>query len=82
MTDTDPDITERRFEAWRNMTDAQKLRLALQMSATVRQLAMAGIRQRYPDASPREQFLRLAQLTHGDELARKAYPELDTLDPK
>jgi hypothetical protein len=49
-------------------------------SAAVRQLAMAGVRQRYPAASSREQFLRLAQVTLGNELARKAYPEIEALD--
>lgn len=80
ISDTDDAITERQFEGWRRMTDAQKLELALQMSETVRQLAIAGIRQRYPDATPREQFLRLARATLGDELARKAYPDLAALD--
>lgn len=64
------------------MPAGEKLRLVLQMNATVRQLALAGIKQRYPGAGARERFLRLAQLTLGDELARKAYPDLDTLDGK
>jgi hypothetical protein len=38
------------------------------------------VRSRYPDASPREQFLRLAIVTLGFDLARRAYPEIDTLD--
>ena len=78
--DTDAEVEERQFEAWRTMTPAQKVTLVLQMSATVRQLAAAGVVQRYPRASAREQFLRLAQVTLGDDLARKAYPELQTLD--
>jgi hypothetical protein len=80
LSDTDDAVMERQFEAWRRMTDGQKLELVLQMNRTVRQLAIAGIRQRYPDATPREQFLRLAQATLGDDLARKAYPDLATLD--
>ena len=78
ISDTDDAVTERQFEVWRRMTDGEKL----QMNEAVRQLAIAGIKQRYPDASPLEQFLRLAQTTLGDELARKAYPELATLDNK
>jgi hypothetical protein len=78
--DTDADIEARQIEAWRRMTPAEKLTLVMQMNAAVRELAMAGVRQRYPDASPREQFLRLAQVTLGDELARAAYPELNDLD--
>jgi hypothetical protein len=78
--DTSGDIEQRQIEAWRAMTPGQKLQLALQMTATVRQLALAGIRQRYPSASPREEFLRLAQVVLGEELARKAYPEIERLD--
>lgn len=78
--DTDADIEVRQIEAWRRMTPAEKLTLVMQMNAAVRELAMAGVRERYPDASPREQFLRLAQVTLGDELARAAYPELNDLD--
>ena len=78
--DTAPDIEQRQIDSWRQMTASQKLRLVVSTSATVRQLAMAGVRQRYPAASSREQFLRLAQVTLGEELARKAYPEIETLD--
>jgi hypothetical protein len=78
--DTSPDVEARQIEAWRQMSPAGKLSLALSMTATVRELAAAGVRQRYPNASPREQFLRLAVVTLGRDLARKAYPEIDTLD--
>lgn len=78
--DTDAGIEQRQIAAWRQMSPEQKLRLVSQLSATVRQLALAGVRQRYPAASAREQFLRLAQITLGDELARKAYPDIDALD--
>jgi hypothetical protein len=78
--DTDADIERRQVEAWRQMSAEQKLRLVTQLSATVRRLALAGVRQRYPAASTREQFLRLAQVTLGDELARQAYPDIDALD--
>ena len=36
--------------------------------------ALAGIRDRHPEASPREQRLRLALITLGPELAVKAFP--------
>jgi hypothetical protein len=79
--DTAPEIEERQIAAWRAMSDGEKLQLVLRMSATVRQLTLAGVEQRYPDASPRERFLRVAQITLGDDLARRAYPDLDHLGP-
>jgi len=78
--DTPFEIERRQIEGWRRMTPAAKLRLVLGMSASVRRLALAGVRRRYPDAGPREQELRLAKVLFGDELARRAYPELDALD--
>jgi len=80
VSDTGPEFEARLVDAWRAMTPSQKLSLAVQMSRTVRQLAMAGVRQRHPGADPREQFLRLAVVTLGEALARPAYPELDGLD--
>ena len=50
------------------------------LTKAVFDLARAGIRDRYPDASAREQFLRLAVVTLGEELATKAYPEIAALD--
>ena len=78
--DTPFEIERRQIEGWRRMTPAEKLRLVLAMSASVRRLALAGVRRRYPHAEPREHDLRLAQVMLGDELARRAYPELDVLD--
>lgn len=80
--DTPPDIEARQIEGWRRMTPAEKARLIVATSQAARDLALAGIRDRYPDATPREQFLRLAILTLGRELAGRAYPEIDRLDLK
>ena len=61
------------------MSTGEKARLISSLSSASRELALAGIRHRHPTASPREQFLRLAILTLGRELARQAYPEIDDL---
>ena len=65
-------------EAWRKFLELQrplptgeKLRLALELSETVRAFAEAGMRQRHPHASDREIFLRLAQMRLGRDLFRK-----------
>jgi hypothetical protein len=50
------------------------------LTRAAHELARAGIQHRYPDAGPREQFLRLAVLLLGDDLARKVYRDLATLD--
>ncbi len=71
--DTSPEservLTEllRRTPAWR------RLQLADHMSATVRQLCLAGLRSRHPNASEAELRRRFADLHLGPELAAKAY---------
>ena len=60
--DTDPAVEERQFEAWRGMTPARKLRIVSELVRASEELALAGIKQRHPDATGRELELRLAAL--------------------
>lgn len=62
------------------MSPAEKLRIVAELNGAVDGMALAGIRHRHPDASPREQFLRLASLKLGRDLARQVYPEIEHLD--
>jgi hypothetical protein len=65
----------RRAPAWR------KLLMVSQMNQAVRALALSGLRQRYPYASPAELQRRLADLLLGPQLAQQAYgplPESET----
>lgn len=80
--DTPADIEARQIEGWRTMGAARKAETVASLSRGVREMAIAGIRHRYPNATPREQFLRLAMLTLGRELAAEAYPEIDRLGLK
>lgn len=78
--DTPPEIERRQIEAWRRMSAEEKAAIVTGLTQTVYALALAGVRHRHPDASPREQFLRLAVITLGPGLARKAYPEIAAQD--
>ena len=77
--DTSPEIEERQIASWREMTAAQKADLIAGLSNAAREMALAGIRERYPAAPEREVFLRLAILNLGPELATRAYPEIEHL---
>lgn len=57
----------RQAPAWRKMA------LVDQMNQTVRNLAMAGLRQRYPQDSPSQRRRRLADLVLGADLAARVY---------
>jgi hypothetical protein len=62
---------------WRAMPAWRKLELVAQMNATVRELALTGLRQRYPNASAAELTRRLADRLLGDELATRVYGTLE-----
>jgi hypothetical protein len=70
------------------MSPPEKAALVSGLTQTVYNLALAGIRQRHPDASPGEQSLRIAILTLGEDLARRAWGQwrarpgmMSTIDP-
>lgn len=62
------------------MAQAEKAALITGLTRASFEMAAAGVRHRHPNASQREQFLRLAIVTLGPELARRAYPEIEQLD--
>ena len=57
----------RRAPAWR------KIQMVAQLNETIRTLALSGLRQRHPDASPQELRRLLANLILGESLAEKIY---------
>jgi hypothetical protein len=73
--DTPVDIENRQVEEWRRMSSADKAALVAGLTNATLVLARAGLRHRYPGASDREVFLRLAILTLGPDLAQRAYPD-------
>lgn len=78
--DTSLEIEHLQIARWRQMSSVEKAAIVSALTNTVFTLARAGIRHRYPEASPREQFLRLAMVTLGPDLARKAYPDIASID--
>jgi len=78
--DTAPDAERLQIERWRRMSAAEKAAIVSGLTQAVYDLALAGVRLRYPNASPREQFLRLALITLGPDLARQVYAEIATTD--
>jgi hypothetical protein len=77
--DTSPEVERLQIERFRRMSPAEKAAIVSGLTQAVYDLAAAGVRHRYPDASPREHFLRLAIVTLGQTLAEQAYPEIQQL---
>jgi len=74
-SDTSPEAWRVVLDGIRRMTPEERIRRAFELSEMVRSLTEAGLRQRFPQAGDHEIFLRMARLTLGEELFRRAYGE-------
>jgi hypothetical protein len=72
-SDTSPQAERLQMRGLRQMPPWRKLALVGEMNQTVRALALAGLRHRYPADTPAMQRRRLADLLLGRELAARAY---------
>ena len=61
-SDTPPEIKRLQIERLRQMPSWRKMALMAGMGQTVKMLALAGLRQRYPGDTPTQQRRRLANL--------------------
>jgi hypothetical protein len=73
--DTAVEIEDRQIDAWRRMSPAERLQVVRDATRAVTDQALAGIRHRYPHASERECFLRLAAIRLGADTVRRLYPD-------
>lgn len=74
--DTPPEAERKLLELLRTASPARKLEMVLAANHTARELALTGLRERYPNESPARLRRRLADLWLGPELAAKAYGPL------
>jgi hypothetical protein len=73
LTDTSPDVAEVQFRILREMPAWRKVQLVEDANRTARQLALAGISLRHPDASEAERLRLLLDLVLGEPLAAEVY---------
>jgi len=57
------------------MSPFEKIQMVSQATRDALTLTLAGIRQRHPNASDRECFIRVAELQLGPTLVRVVYPD-------
>jgi len=74
-SDTHPEMEALQIRLWRQASPTQKMNMLAQLNASVRLLALSGLRARYPKATEAELRRKLADLLLGEELARKAFGE-------
>ncbi len=65
MRDTSPEAAAVQRAIFRRMTTEQRLRLALEMSDSMRNVALAGLRSRRPELSEAELSRELIRLMYG-----------------
>ncbi len=75
-SDTSAAADARYHELLRRMPPEKRLEAAMRLSLAVRELALAGIRSRHPDASEHELRVRLAARLYGVACARRLFREV------
>ncbi len=70
-SDTTAEVEEVFFELLRKKSPAQKLQMVSQMNATVRTLALSGLRERYPDELDSQLNIRLVEMLYGAAAAQE-----------
>ena len=68
-SDTDPDVLRLQTELLRQVTPGRRLEMALSLSATLIDIAYAGIRRRQAGISDVDAGLRFVEIQYGRELA-------------
>lgn len=61
------------IEHYRGLEVHERIAIAMDLTRMADEIALEGIRERHPDATEREQKLRLAALKYGRELVLKAF---------
>jgi hypothetical protein len=74
-TDTDPRMAAFQVQMLRTAPSWRKMEMLAGLNASARNLALAGLRQRFPTATDEELQRRLADLLLGTDLARKVFEE-------
>ena len=72
-SDTHPEMEALQVQLWRQASPTRKMHMLAQLNASVRMLAITGLRGRYPQATEAELRRKLAYLLLGKDLARKVY---------
>lgn len=74
--DTSPEIEAIQFAFYRDAPAWKKWEMMEQTNQLVRTFAMAGLRERYPEATAEELRYSLVEMLYGEELARKVFDYL------
>jgi predicted component of type VI protein secretion system len=75
--DTHPKMEALQIQLWRQASPTRKMTMLAELNKSAQLLALAGLRNQYPQAREAEIRRRLAGLLLGEECALKVYGEID-----
>ena len=75
--DTHPNMESLQIKLLRETPPWRKMEIFAELNMAARELAVAGLRQRYPEADDTALLRHLADNLLGPDLARKIYAEVD-----
>lgn len=75
--DTTPEAFQAQFAIYKKMSGSQRAGLAIEASDALRETVKAGVRQRHPEYDEEKVKLAALKLSIGEELFRKAYPDIE-----
>jgi hypothetical protein len=73
MDDTSTATRNRHVDVLRTLGPVERARRAAELSIAVRQMAMAGIRRRHPEAGDHEVLMRYLSMTLGPDTVAEVY---------
>ena len=79
--DTSVEAAKVQLDAWRRLGPEGRVELAAGLSDEIRQVTLAGIRDRHPDYSSDQAFRALLRLVWGDVLVRAVWVGEPLIDP-
>lgn len=79
--DTSWEALSLQIDAYRRLSPAARVDMTIRLSEDVREIALAGIRQRHPQYSPGQARRALYLLLYGEELVQAVWPTQPPLTP-
>lgn len=79
LDDTAPEVRTRQFDRLRQMTEGERVAMAMELTRVATHLSRQAVRESMPGASEQDVLLRWIELTYGPELARGVAPLKDRL---
>ena len=75
--DTSLEVIRIQHEIYRRMPAERRLKMAFEMTASMRKVSAEGVRSRHPEYTPRQVELAVIRMMIGEDLFRRAYPGED-----